>query len=56
MTFAPFVTVIMGALDGGFLACPVHALDLTIGPGMLDFGAPMRDAVSRQRMSNICVM
>jgi hypothetical protein len=45
MGFELFVTVIMGAFDGGFFECPVHAFDLTIGPGMLDFSEPMFDAV-----------
>jgi len=36
---------VMVAFDSGFLNCSVHALDLTIGPGMLDLGEPMLDAI-----------
>jgi hypothetical protein len=32
-------------LDGRFLDRAVHALDLTIGPRMLDLGQPMFDAI-----------
>lgn len=39
------VSVIMIALDGRFLDRPVHALDLAIGPGMLDLDQPMLDAI-----------
>ena len=35
----------MIALDGRFLDCPVHALDLAIGSGMLDLGQPMFDSI-----------
>ena len=35
----------MVAFDGGFLDRPVHALDLAVGPGMLDLGQPMFDAI-----------
>jgi hypothetical protein len=35
----------MVALDGRFLDRAVHALDLAIGPGMLDLSQPMFDAV-----------
>ena len=40
-----FVAVVMGALDGGFLDGPVHSLDLSVGPGMIDLGEAMLDAV-----------
>ena len=43
--FELIVSIVMIALDGGFLDCAVHALDLTIGPGMLDLGQPMFDPV-----------
>lgn len=33
------------ALDGGFLDGPVHALDLTIGPGMVDLCHAVFDAM-----------
>ena len=33
-------------LHGGFLDGAVHALDLTIGPGMTDLGQPVLDAES----------
>jgi hypothetical protein len=33
------------ALDGGFLDGPVHAFDLTIGPGMIDLCSAMLDAM-----------
>ena len=39
------VTIVMVAFDGGFLDGPVHALDLAVGPGMLDLGEPMLDAI-----------
>ena len=35
----------MIASDGRFLDRPVHALDLTVGPRMLDLGEPVLDAV-----------
>src|SRR6516162_1577563 len=35
----------MVTLDGRFLDRAVHALDLTIGPRMLDLGQPMFDAI-----------
>src|SRR5215472_16583046 len=35
----------MVTLDGRFLDRAVHALDLTIGPRMLDLGHPMFDAI-----------
>src|SRR6516225_7861137 len=38
------VSIIMVTLDGRFLDRAVHALDLTIGPRMLDLGQPMFDA------------
>ena len=39
------MSIIMVALDGRFLDRAVHALDLAIGPGMLDLGQPMFDAI-----------
>ena len=43
--FELIVSVVIVALDGRFLDRAVHALDLTIGPGMLDLGQPMFDAI-----------
>ena len=37
--------VVMIAFDGGLFDCPVHAFDLTVGPGMVRFGQSMLDAV-----------
>ena len=39
------MSIVMVALDGRFLDRAVHALDLAIGPGVLDPGQPMLDAV-----------
>src|SRR4029077_16291949 len=39
------VTIVMVASDGRFLDRPVHALDLTVGPRVLDLGQPMFDPV-----------
>ena len=39
------MSIVMIALDGRFLDRAVHALDLAIGPGMLDLGQPMFDPV-----------
>jgi len=39
------VTIVVIAFDCRFLDSSVHALDLTIGPRMLDLGQPMFDAV-----------
>ena len=39
------VIVVMEAFDDGFLDGPVHALDLRVGPGMLDLGQAMFDAM-----------
>lgn len=39
------VSVVMIALDSRFLDRSVHALDLAIGPRMLDLGQPMFDAI-----------
>ncbi|MGY3695902.1 hypothetical protein ACVIGA_005982 [Bradyrhizobium sp. USDA 3240] len=45
MSFELIVSIIVVALDGRFLDRAVHALDLAIGPGMLDLGQPMFDPV-----------
>src|SRR5215470_6625761 len=45
VTFKLLMTVVMVALDGGFLDGAVHSLDLAIGPGMIDFGETVLDAV-----------
>ena len=37
------VVVIVEAFDGCFLDGSVHALDLSVGPGMLDLGEPVLD-------------
>ena len=34
-----------GQFNGGFLNRAVHSLDLTVGPGMIDFGEAMFDAI-----------
>ncbi|OAV55675.1 hypothetical protein A6U98_29890 [Rhizobium sp. WYCCWR10014] len=39
------VTVVMIAFDGGFLDCPVHSFDLTVGPGVIGFGKSVFDAM-----------
>lgn len=39
------VTVVMIAFDGGFLDCPVHSFDLTVGPGVIGFGQSVFDAM-----------
>ena len=39
------VVIVVEALDGGVLDGPVHAFDLSIGPGMIDFGEAVLDAV-----------
>ena len=39
------MAVVVVALDGGLLDGAVHAFDLTVGPGMFDFGEPVLDAV-----------
>ena len=39
------MAVVIVALDGSVLDRSVHALDLAIGPGMLDLGQPMFDAI-----------
>lgn len=39
------VAVVMVAFDGCLLDCPVHALDLAIGPGVLDLCKPVLDPV-----------
>jgi hypothetical protein len=43
--FELIVSIVMVALDGRFLDRAVHALDLAIGPGMLDLGQPMFDTI-----------
>ena len=40
-----FVVIIMVAFDGGFLDCPVHALDLAVRPRMVGFGQAVLDFV-----------
>ena len=39
------VIVVVEALDGRFLDRAVHPLDLSVGPGMLDLGEPVLDAM-----------
>ena len=46
----------MIAFDGRVLDGAVHPFDLPVGPGMIDLGEAMLDAVFRQRIANICVM
>ena len=43
--FELIVPIVMVALDGRVLDRAVHALDLAIGPGMLDLSQPMFDAI-----------
>ena len=45
VAFELIVAVVVIALDGGFLDGSVHAFDLTVGPGVLDLGQSMLDAV-----------
>lgn len=40
-----FVTVVMEMLDGCVLDGSVHALDLSVGPRMIDLGEPVLDTV-----------
>ena len=39
------MAVVVVPFDGCFLDRPVHSLDLTVGPGMIDLGEAMFDAV-----------
>ena len=41
-----FPAVIVVALDGGFLDGPVHAFDLSVGPGMVGLGEAVFDSVN----------
>ena len=43
--FELLMPVVMVALDGGFFDRPVHALDLSVGPRVLDFGQAVLNAV-----------
>src|SRR5262249_7474985 len=45
VSFELIVSIVMVALDCRFLDRAVHALDLAIGPWMLDLGQPMFDAI-----------
>ena len=38
------VCFVVEAFDGGFLECPVHAFDLSVGPRVAWFGQPVIDA------------
>jgi hypothetical protein len=42
--FELFVGVIEEAFDGGFLDGPVHAFDLSVGPGTVGLGQTVADA------------
>jgi hypothetical protein len=44
--FELFVCVIEEAFDGGFLDGPVHAFDLSVGPGMVGLGQTVADAMT----------
>lgn len=46
VSFELIASIVIVALDDRFLDRAVHALDLAIGPGMLDLGQPMFDAIS----------
>ncbi len=43
MRFKLLTGVVEVVLDGGIRDGPVHALDLTVGPGMVGLGQPMHD-------------
>ena len=45
--FELFVGVIEEAFDGGFLDGPVHAFDLSVGPGMVGSGQTVADAMTK---------
>ncbi len=57
VSFELIVSIVMVAFDGRFLDRAVHALDLAIGPGMLDLGQPMFDPIllaeSIEHMSHV---
>ena len=44
-SFMRRMAIVVIAFDRGFLDRPVHSLDLYIGPGMLDLGQPVLDAL-----------
>ena len=39
------MAVVVIAFDGGFFGGAVHALNLAVGPGMIDLGEAMFDAI-----------
>ena len=45
MRFELLMTVVVIAFDGRFLDRSVHALDLTVRPGVFDLGQPAPDAI-----------
>ena len=45
MAFELLVAVVVVALNSRFFDCSVYALDLTIGPGMLDLGESVLNAM-----------
>lgn len=45
MGFELLMAIVVVALDGGFFNRPVHSLDLSVGPRVLDFGQAVFDAV-----------
>ena len=45
MVFQLGMAVVVEAFDGGFLDCPVHPFNLSVGPGVLHFCKPVFDAV-----------
>ena len=45
--FELLMVVVMVSFDGGILDGPVHSFDLTIGPGMFQFGETVLNSVAR---------
>src|SRR5450432_2767021 len=45
MRFRVVMAVVVIAFDGRFLDGSVHALDLTVRPGVFDLGQPVLDAI-----------
>ena len=45
MTFELLMAIVMIAFNGCVLDGPIHSLDLAIGPGMLDLGEPVLNAM-----------
>jgi hypothetical protein len=56
VAFALTMAVVGGAFDGGLLDGPVHPLDLAVGPGMVDPGEAVLDAVLAAALADMWVM